>query len=78
MTDVSLQKAQTAASFGLQPKTLKDQIKQDRTGFLKLPDALLLVGGIPIIEKASRLARSGMLEVSRRTTTLRLRPALWR
>ena len=49
MVDASLLKAQTAASFGFPTKALEDQIKQGHAGYLKLPGALPLEGGIPIV-----------------------------
>ena len=49
MTDASLLKAQTAASFGFPTKALEDQIKQGHTSYLKLPGVLPLEGGIPVV-----------------------------
>ena len=47
--EVSIQKAKTAASFKRPTKTFEDNIAGGRTVLLKLPGALPIEGGLPLI-----------------------------
>jgi uncharacterized protein GlcG (DUF336 family) len=47
--EVSIQKAKTAASFKRSTKTFEDNIAGGRTVLLKLPGALPIEGGLPLI-----------------------------
>jgi glc operon protein GlcG len=60
MADASLRKAQTAASVGFSTRALEDQIMQGHTGYLSLPGALPLEGGIPIVVKGVLIGAIGV------------------
>jgi glc operon protein GlcG len=48
-SDIAVAKARTAATYKRPTKLLEDAVASGRQGFLSLPGALLLEGGIPLV-----------------------------
>jgi glc operon protein GlcG len=48
-SDIAVAKARTAATYKRPTKVLEDAVASGRPGFLSLPGALLLEGGIPLV-----------------------------
>lgn len=48
MPEASILKARSSANYGVTTKAIEEQINQGHSGFLNLPDALPMEGGVPV------------------------------